>query len=674
MPAQQFEPCFEERDFFQTSFNPDQFLQKYQPVVSLDTLKEDLDTFHKDLRASLIGVINEDYQDFIGLASNLIGLETLTRNLKGPFTTHLEQLKVLQASLREALRDIEKCKEDKDNLKRKAGVAKCRTEIERICHGNINERPTERLVAELAYLRVLMEQWKKYISEEEKTLLSNLEEITAKKLSEMLAFTLKSQNRDESIVVLNFFILLGFNKTAEESVRLGFVRPLLEKLFETNTFGNEPAELDRFFFLLRNTIIGQFRTLLEISIQYLSYRGSTFSILINSLWPEIAAKVKDFDSLFSTLDMDHFQQRYLLTMNFLNWYEDLCGSYETIAPLKLREDYLALKNGWNYSAYYQARFQEIAGKLELALENPFNTPMSTSNGDFFKLASTSALWASLQACWSPNVFIPPLTHRFWKLTFQLLSRYNTWLQGLLEMGAKIAIEDWTKIYADIIELDRKLDLVKEMAFVKSQHPGNQLWSKLQGAFKECRSVIFSHREKVLQQAVGLLKDQSAVHLENITDIPRLYRRTNRVTPSTHCSYIDNAFQPLISFKVSYGEEMGDIETMSILEEVVCSILASYSAKVKELLESVAKTEESLKRFRKTREKTPTTQHISSGPSDEDKIRNQVSLDAQRFCSHGHGRRHELTNSNPVTREKLQSVSQSALFSQPILIWTLLFFF
>ena len=86
-------------------------------------------------------------------------------------------------------------------------------------------------------------------------------------------------------------------------------------------------------------------------------------------------------------------------------------------------------------------------------------------------------------------------------------------------------------------------------------------------------MIFSHREKVLQQAVGLLKDQSAVHLENITDIPRLYRRTNRVTPSTHCSYIDNAFQPLISFKVSYGEEMGDIETMSILEEVVCSILA-----------------------------------------------------------------------------------------------------
>ena len=96
-----------------------------------------------------------------------------------------------------------------------------------------------------------------------------MEEITAKKLSEMLAFTLKSQNRDESIVVLNFFILLGFNKTAEESVRLGFVRPLLKKLFETNTFGNEPAELDRFFFLLRNTIIGQFRTLLEISIQYL---------------------------------------------------------------------------------------------------------------------------------------------------------------------------------------------------------------------------------------------------------------------------------------------------------------------------------------------------------------------------------------------------------------------
>lgn len=48
-------------------------------------------------------------------------------------------------------------------------------------------------------------------------------------------------------------------------------------------------------------------------------------------------------------------------------------------------------------------------------------------GSHYRLQVTDVLWSCICRCWAEHVYLSPLTHRFWKLTLQLLSRYATFL-------------------------------------------------------------------------------------------------------------------------------------------------------------------------------------------------------------------------------------------------------
>lgn len=48
-------------------------------------------------------------------------------------------------------------------------------------------------------------------------------------------------------------------------------------------------------------------------------------------------------------------------------------------------------------------------------------------GSHYRLQVTDVLWSCVCRCWAERVYLPPLAHRFWKLTLQLLSRYATFL-------------------------------------------------------------------------------------------------------------------------------------------------------------------------------------------------------------------------------------------------------
>jgi len=47
-----------------------------------------------------------------------------------------------------------------------------------------------------------------------------------------------------------------------------------------------------------------------------------------------------------------------------------------------------------------------------------------STGSNYNLACTEVVMTSIQKCWDPSIFIAALTHRFWKMTLQILARYS----------------------------------------------------------------------------------------------------------------------------------------------------------------------------------------------------------------------------------------------------------
>lgn len=79
------------------------------------------------------------------------------------------------------------------------------------------------------------------------------------------------------------------------------------------------------------------------------------------------------------------------------------------------------------------RFQEIAGQFELILAE--EEKMVTVNGgkdvNSFSLKASVNVMKSLERCWSSEVYLTELSHMFWKLSLQILSRYITWVQEVL---------------------------------------------------------------------------------------------------------------------------------------------------------------------------------------------------------------------------------------------------
>ena len=64
--------CFKEEEFLASDFNVDKFVSDCKDRVSMNNLREDLESHYKSIQMALIELINQDYADFVNLSSNLV--------------------------------------------------------------------------------------------------------------------------------------------------------------------------------------------------------------------------------------------------------------------------------------------------------------------------------------------------------------------------------------------------------------------------------------------------------------------------------------------------------------------------------------------------------------------------------------------------------------------------
>lgn len=58
---------------------------------------------------------------------------------------------------------------------------------------------------------------------------------------------------------------------------------------------------------------------------------------------------------------------------------------------------------------------------------------------------------------------------------------------------------------------------------------------------------------VTKEIVNELSEQCVTYLKQVSDIPRLFRRTKRDVPTKPCPYVKNAIVPLTNFHVDYNK-------------------------------------------------------------------------------------------------------------------------
>ncbi|KAF6027503.1 COG2 [Bugula neritina] len=115
-------------------------------------------------------------------------------------------------------------------------------------------------------------------------------------------------------------------------------------------------------------------------------------------------------------------------------------------------------------------------------------------------------------------------------------------------------------------------------------------------------------------------------MKHVSDIPRLYRRTNKEVPTKSSGYTNQAIQMLGSFKEQHNSSLPDVVRTQILTSVITSVIEQYEETTCEVLLSVKKMEDSLKRLKRGK----TSASLVGNMSDDDKIRTQILLDVQHF--------------------------------------------
>lgn len=76
---------------------------------------------------------------------------------------------------------------------------------------------------------------------------------------------------------------------------------------------------------------------------------------------------------------------------------------------------------------------------------------------------------------------------------------------------------------------------------------------------------------VTERIVSEVTAASGASLRQVSDIPRLFRRTNRDVPTKPCSYVNAILAPLLDFFKTYGSIVSSVQLQEWLTLICSSI-------------------------------------------------------------------------------------------------------
>uniref|UniRef100_A0A672SR91 Conserved oligomeric Golgi complex subunit 2-like n=1 Tax=Sinocyclocheilus grahami TaxID=75366 RepID=A0A672SR91_SINGR len=480
-------------------------------------------------------------------------------------------------------------------------------------------------------------------------------------LEGLLIQGLQTSNIDIVRHCLRTYATIDKTRDAEVLVGQVLVKPYMDEVIVEQFVKSNPNGLKMMYSKLLEFVPHHCRLLREVTGGAISSDKADivpgYDFLVNSVWPEIIRGVEErVPSLFNPGNPDAFYERYTVSMDFVRKFERQCGSQASVKRLRAHPCYQSFHNKWNLPVYFQLRFKEIAGMYLGSCKN--------ESGSSYHLQVTEVLWSCVCKCWTDQVYLPPLAHRFWKLTLQLISRYATFLTEVLtkspppenskdsvrplpssasstssrtsqdadsETGGPTVLSTKKLVFiaADVDKLQGQIPDISEMIKAKLESIGFKNVAVVSEALQDSSAALSSCIPTLNSRMTQHLTERSVRFLKNASEVPRLYRRTNKEVPTRASAYMDNALQPLHQLVTDSKNVVKDSIIQEWLRVTLSDCTHRYFETISDVLSSVRKMEESLKRLKQARKTTTTsTVGVNAGPSDDSKIRLQLALDVE----------------------------------------------
>ncbi|XP_031993232.1 conserved oligomeric Golgi complex subunit 2 isoform X2 [Hylobates moloch] len=684
--------CFDKDEFMKEGFDVDHFVSDCRKRVQLEELRDDLELYYKLLKTAMVELINKDYADFVNLSTNLVGMDKALNQLSVPLGQLREEVLSLRSSVSEGIRAVDERMSKQEDIRKKKmcvlrliQVIRSVEKIEKILNSQSSKETSaleassplltgqilERIATEFNQLQFHAVQSKGMpLLDKVRPRIAGITAMLQQSLEGLLLEGLQTSDVDIIRHCLRTYATIDKTRDAEALVGQVLVKPYIDEVIIEQFVESHPNGLQVMYNKLLEFVPHHCRLLREVTGGAISSeKGNTvpgYDFLVNSVWPQIVQGLEEkLPSLFNPGNPDAFHEKYTISMDFVRRFERQCGSQASVKRLRAHPAYHSFNNKWNLPVYFQIRFREIAGSLEAALTDVLEDAPAESP---YCLLASHRTWSSLRRCWSDEMFLPLLVHRLWRLTLQILARYSVFVTELslrpisnespkeikkpLVTGSKepsitqgntedqgsgpsetkpvVSISRTQLVYvvADLDKLQEQLPELLEIIKPKLEMIGFKNFSSI-SALEDSQSSLSACVPSLSSKIIQDLSDSCFSFLKSALEVPRLYRRTNKEVPTIASSYVDSALKPLFQLQSGHKDKLKQAITQQWLEGALNESTHKYYETVSDVLNSVKKMEESLKRLKQARKTTPANPvGPSGGMSDDDKIRLQLALDVE----------------------------------------------
>ncbi|XP_065372625.1 conserved oligomeric Golgi complex subunit 2 [Calliphora vicina] len=661
--------CFDKNEFLKANFSVDEFLHKNRNVSSLELLRDNLGLYLKSLRASMIDLINEDYADFVSLSANLVGLDQSIDTIQNPLEKFRDEIAGIQATIDENINEINtkletkrQLRELKRNLQSLKKVFETTQKLDdllanQLSGNQIKSVDLERAALELVQLKFNEKFCTEYLNEDQLNSIRKLESSVHQKLRLLFNESLKTSNSTSTEPLercLRIYITLDACSVAESAFKEDVVAPYMTDIICEHSLQQTPQGLAGIYSKVLNFISLHMTDLLRLTQYTDKLRG--FNFLIYSFWSDVEMRLEThMSSIFAPGNSEVFYAKYKCTRDFLNKIEEILVAEETINAFRQHKQTKSFQARWNLPVYFQICFQEIAGQFETVLDPILSEDSLNNPSEHYELKAFTRAQQAISRCWSEGVYLPEVFPKFYKLHIQIILRLSHWIKDALNViNSKTALNSMQNkktnllvaLHSDIHKLLAVLPqqqeiVLKSLSCSSVQQKVLQLdvvKDSVAKSFNDLNDTLSKHLIEIQQSLIdSLILGCGRENVKQVNDLPRLYRKTNRDVPTRCSAYVEQMLRPLKSFSEEYEAKLTKEIVKKVLESVLNKITKDYLLAVNEVLTSVQKTEESLRRLRNLKGGASTatlanTAASSGAMSDDDKIRLQLRVDVSSWTN------------------------------------------
>lgn len=555
----------------------DEFLHKYRHSGSLEEIRDDLGIYLKVLRSEMIELINEDYVDFVNLSANLIGLDQSIGTIKKPLDDLRNEIVGVKCDLEANMEQIRKALEEKRSLDlmsrdlqsmKKLGKRLEKSEQQLSTKTVYDLGNVERMSQDFVHLRDYFKYSEKYLKGE---VIDRVREVSGKMMNIFRTFFLdaiRTSNRTDLEASLRIYATINECTVVENIYRSEIVSPYLESIATEQSLQNSPTGLPGIYDRILEFIEIQMRDLLAITKLM---NDDRFDFLTNSFWTEVEKRLEvSMSSIFAPGNPNFFYQKYTSTMDFLKRLET---HMKAGVDLRCHKQYKSFQTRWNLPVYFQIRFQEIGGAVEGAFCKEFSerSVLSPQSSSKVRLTPIAKALENVSLCWAEGVYLDPLMARFLKLTLQIYARISAWIDEIAnekqfnpKMWSLKRADILMIILSDIVHIKQSIAPLIDTVFKLLTRPAN---ISIDRCFGETLACFKRNEEVIHKELFDLLLFESQLPIKQVTDIPRLYRKTNRDVPTKACPYVDEMLKPIIQFAATYKAQLGAEATTKLLVDI-----------------------------------------------------------------------------------------------------------